>query len=131
MIRPGRAWLLAALTIGSSWAVDHDKGFAPGAGSITPDPMMDIAKLDPATRAWVDHAVADLARRLSIDTAAVSVQAVRAVVWPDRSLGCPRPGMAYPQVPQDGLLITLRAAGRDFAYHAGGARLPFLCESGS
>jgi len=73
-------------------------------------------------------AIGDLAQRLNIDPAGISVIETRAVVWPDRSLGCPRPGMAYAQVPQDGALIRLRAGGREFDYHSGGGRPPFLCE---
>ena len=38
-------------------------------------------------------AVDDLARRLNISPADIQVLDARAVVWPDRSLGCPRPGM--------------------------------------
>jgi len=77
----------------------------------------------------IDVAIADLAQRLAIDPAAISVAQAMTVVWPDRSLGCPRPGMQYPQVPHDGFLIRLQAQGRTFAYHGGGARPPFLCDS--
>jgi hypothetical protein len=73
-------------------------------------------------------AIGDLAQRLNIDPAGISVIETRAVVWPDRSLGCPHPGMAYVQVPQDGALIRLLAGGREFDYHSGGGRPPFLCE---
>jgi hypothetical protein len=73
-------------------------------------------------------AIGDLAQRLNIDPADIGVVETRAVVWPDRSLGCPRPGMAYAQVPQDGALIRLQAQSREFAYHSGGGRAPFLCE---
>jgi hypothetical protein len=73
-------------------------------------------------------AMGDLAQRLNIDPADISVIDTCAVVWPDRSLGCPRSGMSYAQVPQDGALIRLRAGGREFDYHSGGGRPPFLCE---
>lgn len=73
-------------------------------------------------------AVGDLAQRLNIDPADIDVIEASAVVWPDRSLGCPRPGMAYAQVPQDGARIRLRAGGREFDYHSGGGRAPFLCD---
>ena len=82
----------------------------------------------PAQKALVAQARADLAKRLSIEPAAVGFVKLKEVVWPDRSLGCPRPGMEYPQVPQDGVQILLRAAGRSYAYHAGSGRAPFLCE---
>ena len=83
----------------------------------------DRQALEPLLRA----AIGDLARRLNIDPGEVRVVEADAIVWPDRSLGCPRPGMAYAQVPQDGALIRLQAQGHVFAYHSGGGRAPFLC----
>jgi hypothetical protein len=53
---------------------------------------------------------------------------MRTVVWPDGSLGCPEPDVAYIQVQRDGLLIRLRARRRVYQYHSGGGRPPFLCE---
>ena len=82
-------------------------------------------------RPLVDEAIDDLARRLAIDRAGIAVIEVRAMVWPDGSLGCPRPGMMYPQVQQDGILIRLRAQEREFSHHGGGTRRPFLCENPS
>lgn len=79
-------------------------------------------------RPLVDVAVADLARRLNVDAGAITVVDARPMVWPDGGLGCPQPGMIYPQVQRDGALIRLRAQGREFAYHAGGSRPPFLCD---
>ncbi len=87
-----------------------------------------LAAMDPFLKKLVDFAIDDLTHRLSIDPSTIEVREVRQVVWPDRSLGCPRPGMEYPQVQQDGLLIRLRAIGREYSYHSGGARMPFLCE---
>jgi hypothetical protein len=83
--------------------------------------------VDPARRALVAQAREDLARRLSIEPDAVGFVKLKEVVWPDRSFGCPRPGMMYPQIPQDGVLIVLRAAGRSYDYHGGAGRAPFLC----
>jgi hypothetical protein len=37
--------------------------------------------------------------------------------------------MLYTQVQQDGLLIRLGHGGREYAYHAGGGRMPVLCEN--
>lgn len=75
----------------------------------------------------IDHAVTDLAGRLSIDPAEIQVVETRSVVWPDASLGCPRPGMAYRQVQTDGVLIRLEANGVTYPYHGGSGRPPFLC----
>ena len=76
----------------------------------------------------VEQAVADLAERLEVEAGEIEVVEVEFVTWPDSSLGCPQPGMAYTQVPQDGMLIRLRAAGEGYDYHSGGGRDPFLCE---
>ena len=84
--------------------------------------------LDPARAALVEQARADLARRHSVTADAVTLIEVRSVVWPDRGLGCPRPGVEYPQVPVDGFLIRLGFGGRIFDYHQGRGRPPFLCE---
>lgn len=76
----------------------------------------------------IDHAVSDLAQRLSIPATQVTLVEATPVVWPDSSFGCPQPGMSYLQVPQDGLLIRLQAGDRIYSYHSGGLRKPFLCE---
>lgn len=70
----------------------------------------------------------DLAQRLGISPDQIEVSEVRAVTWPDASLGCPEPDMMYAQVIQEGLLIRLSAGGETYAYHSGGNRPPFLCE---
>jgi len=88
----------------------------------------------PSSRAlqkMVMHAKEDLAGRLSLEADKVDqidLIEIKAVVWPDSSLGCPQPGMVYTQVQQDGLRIRLRVGKRIYSYHSGGSRLPFLCE---
>lgn len=79
----------------------------------------------------VTIAVADLAQRLNVAPETIEVVETRAVIWPDSSLGCPQPDMAYTQVQQDGLLIRLQALGQTYSYHSGGMREPFLCEKGT
>jgi hypothetical protein len=76
----------------------------------------------------VSEAIADLAGRLGVAPAQVAVVSVEAVVWPDGGLGCPQPGMMYPQVLQDGLRIRLAVDSVVYQYHSGGRRAPFLCE---
>jgi hypothetical protein len=77
----------------------------------------------------INKAITDLAKRLSIPAVEITVLEATPVVWPDASLGCPQPGMAYTQVPEDGLLIRLQAGGQVYEYHSGGIRDPFLCEN--
>jgi hypothetical protein len=86
------------------------------------------AAYDPALEAYVQLAKEDLAARLGVSIDAIQVLEARSVVWPDGSLGCPQPGMSYIQVPQDGSLIRLSAAGGSYDYHSGGNEPPFLCE---
>lgn len=74
-------------------------------------------------------ALADLATRLAVTADAIEIVEARPVVWPDGSLGCPQPGMMYPQVQVEGIVIRLRAAGAEYQYHGGGRREPFLCET--
>ncbi len=83
---------------------------------------------NPALQQMVTQAKTDLAERLDINRGQIDLLELKEVVWPDTSLGCPRPGMAYPQVTRDGHLIRLRAGKRTYEYHSGQSRAPFLCE---
>ena len=89
---------------------------------------MSTPSVDAALAPLVATAVADLTQRLGVDPSQVSVLSARAVTWPDRGLGCPQPGMVYPQVQVDGAKIELTVGGTVYAYHSGGSRGPFLCE---
>lgn len=90
--------------------------------------VMSTAEVSPGSQGWVDEALADLAERLTIDVTQIEVVEVKAVVWPDGSLGCPESGVAYIQVQREGLLIRLRVGKRVYQYHSGGGSPPFLCE---
>lgn len=83
------------------------------------------------TREWISVAKEDLADHLSVPVEQIDLLEVRAVTWPDASLGCAEPGKMYAQVPQDGLLIRLRVDGQMYFYHSGPDQRPFLCESTS
>jgi hypothetical protein len=76
----------------------------------------------------VDQAKADLTQRLGVDAAEVSVVSSEEVTWPDGSLGCPEPGMHYTQALVPGNRTVLEAGGKQYHYHSGGHRAPFLCE---
>lgn len=85
-------------------------------------------QIDPGLKPYIDMAVADLAQRLSIDAAAITVTSATLEQWSDSSLGCPEPGREYAQAMTDGSLIVLDVNGKTYSYHAGGSRTPFLCE---
>jgi len=87
---------------------------------VTPD-----ARLAPL----VAQAKEDLAARLSLSTSEIEVRSAEPVIWPDAGLGCPKPGMVYAQVRQDGARIQLLANGQVYNYHSGRGRPPFLCEN--
>lgn len=89
--------------------------------SSTPD-------VEPGLQGFVDQATGDLADRLDVEPASITVVSAEAVSWGDTSLGCPQPGMRYAQVVTDGTKIVLEHDGTEYAYHSGGDRSPFLCE---
>ncbi len=104
-----------------------------GSGSLTQVgttqmPPSPTTPADPGLQDLIDKAIADLAQRLSISATQIKLVDATPVVWSDSSLGCPQPGMAYIQVPEDGLLIRLQVTDQIYPYHSGGFRDPFLCE---
>lgn len=99
---------------------------------MRPAPPYNVQPLTPpfgaAMDAQIDAAKQDLAQRLGIDTSTIEVVEVAAVTWPDTSLGCPKPGMMYPQVLVDGVLVQLRVNEQVYNYHGDGQRRLFLCD---
>lgn len=98
---------------------------------VTESNVSTTLKIDLALQSLIDAATIDLAQRLSIGHGTIEVVSAQSVVWPDRSLGCPQPGMVYPQVLADGYRIELRAQDQVYFYHGGEGRGPFLCENPS
>jgi hypothetical protein len=118
--KPNRATLQPVATLQPEGAL------SPSAGTAPTSPATGSAPAAP-----VEIAKADLARRRAVAADTIRVVEVRSVTWPDPGLGCPQPGMAYKQVPVDGLLIRLESDGQVFEYHSGGSKAPFLCEQPS
>ena len=109
-------------------------------GEASTAPPLSATPLEPATTSGsapgfaldpsmplVVAAVDDLAGRLGIAAADVTVVDARAVTWGDSSLGCPEPGMMYTQQLVDGTLVVLEAGGRRYEYHGGDPLA--LCEN--
>ena len=92
-------------------------------------PHLYLHPADAGLQNLIEKAKADLAQRLKISVNEITLVEATSVVWPDASLGCPQPGMAYIQVPEDGLLIKLQVGDQAYSYHSGGFRDPFLCET--
>jgi hypothetical protein len=60
----------------------------------------------------------DLAFRASVPEEYVIVCEVKALEWPDTSMGCPEPHGTYRQQPTPGYRIVLDAVSREYEYHA-------------
>jgi hypothetical protein len=60
----------------------------------------------------------DLAKQLGIEERQVKRLSVEPRIWPDASLGCPKPDTMYAQVETPGFLIKLEALGKTYAYHS-------------
>jgi hypothetical protein len=90
---------------------------------------MESTPTDQGLQELIEKAKEELAGRLNIPVSQIVLLDAKAVVWPDASLGCPQPGMAYKQVPEDGALIILQVEGINYRYHNGGSRGLFLCET--
>lgn len=108
----------------------------PGEPSLSTPPAVPTTQGETMTstdtsgmESMIEMAKNDLARRLYIPIDEIHLVEARPVVWPDSSLGCPQPGMAYLQVPEDGALIVLQVGNISYKYHNGGNRGLFLCET--
>lgn len=82
----------------------------------------------PGLEPLIEKAKEDLAQRISVPIEQISVLEAKAVVWPDASLGCPKPGMSYIQVLQEGALLRLLVGPFQYEYHSGEDQSPFLCD---
>lgn len=102
-----------------------------GSPTVTPSPTSSPeppGNVDPSLARVVEQARADLAGRLGVPEADISVVSAELVTWPDAGLGCRQKGRSYAQVLTDGSRTVLRHDGRLFAYHTGGRTAePFLC----
>jgi hypothetical protein len=61
--------------------------------------------------------VADLAKQTGVDPVQITLVSAEPVTWRDGSLGCPKPGMMYPQMLIDGFRVVFAAEGKQYAFH--------------
>lgn len=86
------------------------------------------ASKDPMTpQQQITHAQVDLAGRLGLDPAEVTVISSGPVTWRSGALGCPKPGMNYTQALAPGFQIILQAEKTTYHYHAKSGGQPFYC----
>ena len=98
--------------------------------SMTPQPAHGTpeANLPYEARRAVQMAKEDLAPRLDLSLSEISVISVKAVDWPDTSLGCPQPGTMYAQVITPGFRVVLGAKGQSYEYHIDEDSSVVLCQ---
>ena len=90
------------------------------AGSLAvPNRSSDLASIPGLQQ----RAVADLAERLGLPESAIVAERVGVSLWPDGSLGCPEPGVVYPQVEVSGYQLPLRVNGTLVVYNTDGRRV--------
>jgi hypothetical protein len=77
----------------------------------------------------LDAIIADLMTRKNIRREEIAVTRAEAVIWPDGSLGCPRPGEMYTQATVEGYWIVLRWAEKEFDYRASAKGQFLLCKN--
>ena len=112
-LSPTVAAILATFAAGA-----QDIPFVPGQGTSEQltGPERDVARL----------AIDALAADLQVAKERILVDTIRAVDWPDSSIGCPQPGHSYLQVITPGHKVTLRANGQDYVVHESHQRA-FIC----
>jgi hypothetical protein len=94
-----------------------------------PDTTPAVPVTGEAPSALLDSIIADLMTRKNIEREEIAVTRAEAVIWPDGSLGCPRPGEMYTQATVEGYWIVLRWAEKEFDYRASAKGQFLLCKN--
>ena len=89
--------------------------------------VTDASELPGGAVTLVDLAKTDLAQRLDVEISAITLVSSKQVVWPDATLGCPKPGMDFSPVEIPGYIITLDVDGKRYAYHTDDVNRVILC----
>jgi hypothetical protein len=102
----------------------------PGAGAY-PYPVAPgtppAAQGQPVDAAMLGLVKQDLAKRLSVTVDQITVVSATSTDWPDSSLGCPQPGMAYSQIVTPGYHIVLSQGQKQYDYHTDLSATIVLC----
>jgi hypothetical protein len=121
-MRPIAIPLVAAIVAVLAACQTAPAASAPPAAPETPA----TPQLSDTESAAATVAIDALAAELGIAREQISVQSVSAVDWPDSSLGCPKPGMAYLSVVTPGHRVTLLANGKLHSVHEANNKA-FVC----
>jgi hypothetical protein len=78
----------------------------------------------------LDRARQDLARRLGVSAAQVTVAEASPMTWSSLALGCPAPGIAYAAVETPGFQLVLDVFGQRYTYNTDTRETFVLCVQG-
>jgi hypothetical protein len=98
----------------------------PTAGQPTPEPTSEINEA--TMKAMSELARQKLAEELEIGVDQIQVVSADPTYWSDTSLGCPQPGMTYPQVMTPGYRVTLVVGNDVYTYHTDTKQTVVRCE---
>ena len=96
----------------------------------SPTPMQQTT-LFPTTAPTLDRltqlAITDLAQRLDLAPQLITAIEAESITWPDTSLDCPQPGVAYSQTLTQGFILRLEVQGQIYEYHTNTDGIVILC----
>lgn len=84
---------------------------------------------DPELQNLIELTTQDLAARLGVSLAEISVVEATPVEWSDSSLDCPQEGMSYLQMITPGYRIVLQANSQTHEYHTNQTGYFVLCNN--
>lgn len=76
-----------------------------------------LLQADPVAAEMAALAQRQVAQQVDLSTRRITLQEIHPYTWPDTSLGCPLPDVAYDQAAIDGYRLVLAAAGERFIFH--------------
>jgi hypothetical protein len=125
--RPGSMVRWRGPLTGAWLACTLASGCALGQAAGGPPPVVKETAVTGAPAEMIEAALDDAANRSTTARADIKVTSAEAVTWPDGSLGCPQPGMAYTQALVAGYRIVLQAGEQVLNYHASSRGKPLFC----
>jgi hypothetical protein len=108
---PSSMTLFRSCLLLSLWLAGCAAGGAETPMSTASGPLAPHARVIEAARA-------DAAARSGSPASQLKVVTLESVTWPDGSLGCPQPGMAYTQALVPGYRVRLQVGDEVWDYHA-------------
>lgn len=127
----GAATAVATATGGATAVAQAPTGAA-AAPALAPTVQTAVAETGfMVSQEIMDGMVADLTQRVGGDPSRFTITTMEAVSWSDGSLGCPRPGMMYPQVITEGFRVVFTVDGKEYAYHGNDRGNYFYCANPS